>query len=578
MVYQLRLSRQPKQQHFVVSVLPLVAACTFFATIPSTAAFAEESTKPTSSRLKSSASVSFAPIRRLGVLPVKTNVQEWRRVFEGYGTGVLQPGAVLGMPLSSEQFSSYLSSALENVLDANGRFAVAALSEEGRGHQVEKDLDLDGLLVSEIRFDGDRAEIRIQLKARRDVSGAWLKDAPTLVRESLSLDLEFSQQDLLRTFSNLLARLVGSLGYLGQVTSLRDQIALVDFGREIGVEKGETLEIGLVLPFERHPVSGEVLRTKRVTFYEGVVTEARPGSSLIQLLTEDSKKILEFQKNKQEEIRYFVWRPSTSLPGSRSQQGFVDSGFKRQSQKLPRSSQDQERSEEAAQADQKRAKADRLPSDAEDRTPSEEESQTQRGDLLSQLPVKYRGTSFGLGMNFGTLSTDLGNRYTSFPSTLLNYLSAEAAFDTDTHLHISPFASVSSFSGGDVKGFGADVGALVLMPLDHVSRGFSAGGALHASLGSVKTIRVTQNLGHFSVLGVAAWTLPLGTAGKLDAEIGLSVFDLFTGSLGVVSAFKWKELPGCPKELGAFAGYERSGSEWSQIKIGALWAFGVPKK
>jgi hypothetical protein len=530
---------------------------------------------PRSVSLKKGSLFGVAPIRRIGILPVRSNIPEWRRLFDGSFADP-EGTAVVNMPLSSKQMTDYLTTALEQVVETNGRFTAATLATDlnEKASQVEKDLDLDGILLSEVKFDADRAEFKLWLKPRKDVHANWLEKSTTLVRENISLDLRFTERELIGVFSQLLARLVSSLGYEGQVTSLRDQIALLDFGKETGLEKGDLVELGFVVPEEIHPVTQEVLRTQKVAFYQAQVLEVRLGSSLAELVTEDRQKLLEWrQRGASNNVRYFAWKSplKKSLVAEKQVaiEGMAVSGFK-ELKSLKR----EEAPKTGGRALAPESYADSKETNAEDLAEMPEEKSSSSDFDLAKIPLELSKSWLGFGMDFGTLGTDLGDRYTSFPGTVLNYLSLDIPLKGPQNLTFIPRAALSFYSGGDVKGYNAQLGLAVFSRMPEVNSGFSAGAALQAGFGEAKTIRVTRSLSDFSIFGLAKWTSPKTSWGTLEPELGVSLLGIFSGNLGIQSKITMTDFSAATKGFGVFLGYERSNETWSQIRLGGLWNFG----
>lgn len=628
----------------VVGVLNFVFVCAprsaFADARSSSLTLTANSQTPSGSRasggFETGAAELLPPIRRLGLRPVTTNVAELRTYLSKESSGDLAPGGFASLPLSAEQASERLQEMLEHALDTSGRYfhvssgatahgdGASVLLRGGSGggeweRRLEEDYDLDAWLQADVFFAPDQARVQLTLHT------GTRKGVRLLAREDVLLRPDATEKDLHEAFLVALGRVSSTLGHDGRVTSMRDELVTLDFGKERGLLAGSRVELGLVVLAAAHPASGETLRSRRVTTHAVEVLDAREGTSIARIVRLNPlvvRKAAElFSRGHADDLPLLAWRqvappvltsrgknpweqprqvevePLTGAvsqgyayekahgtEGSLPSQDSQDAGFLGALFGVPSSRK--ARTEHTATADAKgTAHADRQT--GADAT-SEEFDEVEGEERLPQVPrpsprgrsrparddVAFLSARAGLGTTFGILETDRGDRYSDFPATVLNTLRAQVHLGLPSEWESKPEVALRLYSGGDVEGSQFILAAPLLKPAVQTQQGrLLLGGELHIGGGQVKTIRVQESLSHFALLGVAEYEAHFSGLGAADVGGGLSLFGLFGGHLEGYLSVSVSPSAFLPKPLGLHVRLEAGPEKWTAIEFGASWAF-----
>ncbi len=240
----------------------------------------------------------LAPIRRIGLDVVETNIDEFRTYMHNHE---LAAHGVPSLAFSEQEVKSRLSQDFEKQIEYTGRFWEISLSNfletspDYLSYSNEKSLTeqkililkkklnttyyLDSWLSPRVYFAPDQTLVRVLMKD--------IQSEQTLAREDILLEAQASERKISAAFAEALTRLMTTIGHDGKVTYMRDNLMTVDFGSETGIKRGQKIMAGYVILSGVHPKSGEYLRRKRVPLYELTVLEAKKGSSLCQITAMD---------------------------------------------------------------------------------------------------------------------------------------------------------------------------------------------------------------------------------------------------------------------------------------------------
>jgi hypothetical protein len=576
--------------------------------------------------------------------------------------------------LSEEQASDRVLEILEHGLESSGRFFHVSLaptpggdasaafapgeSPEVAAARLTRDYDLDAWMQADVLFTPE--QVRVRLVVTRGPPGATGR---LLAREDVYAPADVTERGLHEALLTALGRVSETLGHDGRVTSLREDLVTLDFGRERGLAPGSRVELGLVVLAASHPASGEALRSRKVTTHVVEILDARRGTSVARVVKRNPTVLRRasdlFSGGVNEDLPLLAWRPRPrpalttqgDAPWETPREvetapiiGGNDAGFGRhRTSPSPSSEKESEgvrerddagflgelfgssRQRQRGGAQAHRSQGDNVPererradagesgqpledasgnanNDGDDGDYGDELGENEgegdgsnpshgdgtRGgsfeegdDPLKGRPSRRGGEAFGLmaaraglGMTFGILETDRGDRYTDFPATVLNTALVQADFTLTDGWIAKPEAALRLYSGGDVEGSEVAIKAPVLMAMHQTRAGrLLAGGELHLSSGNVKTIRVKKNLGHLAILGVGEYEAHSSGVGSADVGAGVSVFGLFGGHLEGFLRVGLTPSSVLPAPLSLYARLSSGPEKWSAVDFGALWAF-----
>ncbi|MCA2959867.1 MAG: hypothetical protein IOD12_06405, partial [Silvanigrellales bacterium] len=591
----------------------------------------------------------LAPIRRLGLRPVTSNVAEFRSYLSKETSGGHAPGGFAALPLTQAQTSDRLLEMLEHALETSGRYfhVSSAASSNGDGSgvlsrprlgagaaagaedlsesekQLEVEYDLDAWLQANVSFTPEQVRVRLTLQ----------KALVVLAREDMLVRPDASEKDIHEAFLVALGRVSSTIGHDGRVTSLRDELVTLDFGKERGLTAGSRVELGLVVLAASHPASGETLRSRKVTTHVVEVLDAREGSSIARIVRFHPLVVRKaaslFSGGHADELPLLAWRqvppPVLNTRGSdpwdkpreveiepltgAAAQGFPEGGARASRRAGPALNQSSGDEQDAgflgalfgsdSRASANASGVDTQTAESRPQNQSAESGSGARDSVEEGLeaedlnapsperPVPRRRVSqdsqdgvsllsarAGLGMTFGILETDRGDRYSDFPATVLNTVRAQIHLALPSEWESKPELTLRLFSGGDVEGTQFALAAPLVRPFSDSKEGrFLAGGELHVGGGSVKTIRVKQSLSHLALLGVAEYEAHLGGFGEAEVGAGVSLFGLRGGHLEGFMKVQVSPTSFLPKPLSLHARIESGPEKWTALEFGATWAF-----
>ncbi len=183
--------------------------------------------------------------------------------------------------------------------------------------------------------------------------------------------------------------------------------------------------------------------------------------------------------------------------------------------------------------------------------------------------------SLGISLDFGTLETDLGSRYSGLTSTLFNHASIITTIPLPYQdWRVRPDLNVYWYLGNDVTGYQTDVELYVYAPLNKSSIGnLSLGLKPYVSYGQVQTIRVLKDLSLVDVLLQGSFDGEFANLGQVQVLLGGSLGRLMTGVLSGDLEVSWR-----PEIMSqtpfTFVGKIHILSQyWNHYTMGVLWDF-----
>jgi hypothetical protein len=579
-------------------------------------------------------------IRRVGILPARSNVVEFREFMRNETRNT---SGFLSLPYTEDQVSRELSRmALRGVSDS-GRFwslsldalvELSGVSPQGARDYTAAELrlyktyDLDGWIEPEVLFSPDHTKLRLTLRSARDRS-------LVLAREDIVFEAFPTSGEIEKNVHNALVRVAATLAHDGRVTWRKNDLVVVDFGKERGLAHGSLLAAGYVILSARHPVSQEYLRSQKIQTLELEVIEAREGSSVCRIVRRHP--LMETEANNLvpglTEKGLLAWRKSNPAesgwlefsPSKTADVGIVsgaEAGFRSEEKSqitppaqtpaalvqpaVPGEKSSEERPSKAATVPEQASTPAPLSNDgeksdsaqaAQNNSADAEEEQDDSGkenrssSLVDELEGlfdfgkwKPREGMVGLGLAGGQLDSTSGTLKTEFPATILNSIRGSVLLRYSKQIYVEPDAYFHSFSGL-VDGYRAEFA----LPLSYVTWGdFEKPGigALAFGLGptvllgevsSVRTIagRVRKTTQSFSAVAVAIhgiYSLDVPVVGVLRAKASVPIAEVLQGE-GTALDLRAQVHPYryVPKELGFYAGMRMGPGIWTGYDFGASW-------
>ncbi len=252
-------------------------------------AFAGVSEKAPVSSQAIAARSSMPAVRRIGILAAHTNVVAFREFMRDESRNL---GGFLSLPITDDQVSREVSQMVSRAVNNSGRFwslSMDALVElsgvsplPARDYsaaelRLYKAYDLDAWIEPELTFSPDHTKMHLTLRSAKDRSFV-------LAREDILFEPMPSSAEVERNVHSALARIAATLGHDGRITWRKNDLVVVDFGKERGVAQGTQLGAGYVILSAHHPVSQEYIRTQKIQTLELEVIEAREGSSVCRIV------------------------------------------------------------------------------------------------------------------------------------------------------------------------------------------------------------------------------------------------------------------------------------------------------
>jgi hypothetical protein len=572
-------------------------------------------------------------VRRVGILPARTNVTAFRTFLRDEARST---SGFLAIPMTEEQVSRELSRMVVRATASSGRFwslsldALVELSGVAQSTKdyssaelrLQKSYDLDAWIEPEISFSPDHTKLRLTARSVRDRSFI-------VAREDVLFDAMPSGADIEKNFHNALARIAATLGHDGRVTWRKDNLLVVDFGKERGLVPGSMLGAGYVILSARHPVSHEYLRSQKIETLELEVVEARDGSSLCKIVKRNplmeteannlmpgltEKGVLAWRKDAQGatwgefeaaksgaivsgvESGFRTDAPETAVPlaGQSTQNASAETKNeqiknepKREGtvRELPQSA---ETTAVQAETEQKfEAHTKPLSRGAESAESTEEsEAGSDLGELSDFSKWKLAGFFVGAGIAGGSLDTAGGEKSADvLQSTVLNSVRVGGTFTFSREIYAAPKASFHHFSG-TVDGYRLDTELPIMFSLfGDVSRSGSLPGTVAVGAGplvilgsaeasyrlSNKSRKATQEFSALDMLLKGSWLAEIREFGEVGAEVGIPLIELIGGSTAIDARVSGRPFAFAPKSLGFYAGCRFGPGIWNGWDVGASW-------
>jgi hypothetical protein len=489
--------------------------------------------------------------------------------------------------------------------------------------RLNKTYDLDAWVESEVVFHPDHTRLRLTLRSARNRSFV-------LAREDIQFEAMPTSGEVEKNVQNALARVATTLAHDGRITWRKNDLVVIDFGKERGLAPGTELGAGYVVLSARHPVSQEYLRAQKIQTLSLQVIEARDGSSVCRIVR--NHPLLETEANNLvpglTEKGLLAWRMGENKDvgwlefggEKRSDVGLVsgaEAGFSaRVSQPTPTSTEPilpiAQSTQAPAQAiakelpvaapqsePQPEAQSDSpppAPSLASPKAPEEDEedeeddaptssSSTDLESLLDFSRWNPSEASVGLGVAGGSLDSSTGTLSTDFPSTLLNSVRVSAFLQYSPQIYMEPEFFYHFFSG-TVDGSRGEIS----LPLSYVTMGNvenPTAGALAVGLGpsflfgEVKSVRTvsgrvrttSQTFQAFDASIHVQYMHAISAFGVAKAKATIAVAEVLQGE-GAALDLRAQAIPSAylPKELGFYLGYRMGPGIWSGYDLGATWS------
>jgi hypothetical protein len=567
-------------------------------------------------------------VRRLGILPAHTNVAAFRTFLR---EDAVNSKGFLALPMTEEQVSRELSRMVVRASAASGRFwslsldALVELSGVAQSRKdysaaelrLQKAYDLDAWIEPEVSFSPDHTKLRLTVRSSRDRTFI-------LAREDVLFDAMPSGADIEKNFRNALARISSTLGHDGRVTWRKDNLVVVDFGKERGLAPGSQLGAGYVVLSARHPVSQEYLRSQKIETLELEVVEARDGSSLCKIQKRSS--MMETEANNLvpglTEKGVLAWRKG---PAGASWSDFESSkagaivsgtegGFQSDEPEVTVSQREngasKPNSQEAKVAEKLKAvKAYPMPAQAEVSQGTDEAQDTQKSQAESPRPRQSEGEDesrgaeelpdfmnlsrwkpvhyvLGVGIAGGSLDTAGGTKSADVPpSSLLNSVKGSGVFTFSRLVYAEPQVSYHFWSDTiDGYRFEAEL-PIMYSVLGTVSNVGSMPGSLAFGAGPTLLIgqakasyrlanrsrQAKQDFSAVDILLKGAWAAQLPQFGEVQAEVGVALLELFDDSAALDIRVGGHPFVFAPKPLGLYAGFRSGPGIWTGWNLGVSW-------
>lgn len=537
-------------------------------------------------------------VRRLGVLPVRTNLPAFREFMRNETRNMT---GFLSLPFTESQASREISQMVSRGVIQSGRFwslSLDALVElTGVSAQSTRDYtaaelrlyktyDLDAWVDTEIVFNPDHTRLRLSLRSARDRGFV-------LAREDILFEAMPTSGELEKSVHNALTRVAATLSHDGRVTWRKNDLLVVDFGKERGLAQGSQLGAGYVILSARHPVSKEFLRAQKIQTLELEVVEAREGSSVCRILRRHAlleneannlvpgigeKGLLAWRKDVGDKSGWLEFSPAKNTDAgivSGAEAGFAQdekSASKQQPSApditpapVPKEQNVVSKTDSTKDSSDKKDmdSAEPLPtskpeatSDSEKSTPIVAPKQEKISDDESgnsdKSSINFEGmldfknwkpvdATFGLALAGGSLDAKLGARDTDFPSTMLNSIRASATIKYSPQIYVEPEMFYHFFSG-TVDGSRFEIA----LPFSYVTMGNAekpGSGALSlglgpvALMGEVKSVRTvnakilttTQSFSSVDLAIQAMYALELPYVGETRAKAIVAVAEVLQG-------------------------------------------------
>ncbi|BBH53509.1 hypothetical protein [Fluviispira sanaruensis] len=577
------------------------------------------------------------PVRRVGIDILESNVDKFR-IFMRKQDRVLYGTPAL--PFSETELRKDLVADVDEEIQNTGRFWSLSLSDfmkliplsgsakkspenvnaENLRVNLESDYNLDAWIRPSIYFAPDQTLVRVSVRGAGIMGSIW-------AREDVMIEPQASRTKIKEAFAQAVARLIATLGHDGKVTYMRENLLTVDFGKERGIVRGETLYAGYVILSSFHPQTGEFLRANRIPIHSLKVLEARQGSSLCQIVSSDrvsyeqALKILDKQ-----DVQLLVWKKEQKLnntgwrdpynPDTAPMLGAAEEGFESQTKRekmrsmLPPVIFGKDKQEKNAPVPMENDKQDinnlekdktaRLDKKSEIALAQEENSKPQaeqQGLISPQLPPNegeevevskpkkkisidepnsWDPTSLRIGVAL-TSGSYFGNS-AGIPTTLINTFNASGKIDIDStfDLYINPYAQFSFFNGSTIQGssYFVGLGAYKVLWRNPVPSGvFRIGGALEYMGGSVLQSDAAFNISKISVFANGRWSDNLDNIGEYEFLGGFSFFDFIQGKSVWALEADLRPFRLMTKELLFRVLAKRFQDGWFEVSIGVSWDF-----
>jgi hypothetical protein len=547
-------------------------------------------------------------VRRVGVLPARSNVVEFREFMRDEARKMR---GFLSLPYTEEQVSRELSRMTLRGVSDSGRFwslsldALVELSGVSPQHsrdytaaelRLYKTYDLDAWIEPEVLFGPDHTKLRLTLRSARDRSFV-------LAREDIIFEAFPTSGEVEKNMHNALARVAATLAHDGRVTWRKSDLVVVDFGKERGLTQGTLLAAGYVILSARHPVTMEYLRAQKIQTLELEVVEAREGSSVCRIVRRHAlmeteannllpglteKGLLAWRKGAPAESGWLEFAPAKTADASivSSAEAGFQSDEKPQTVEAPVATPPVATPPVVTPPQQVEAEgngAEPVAKDSEDMSDGSSLVEDIEG-LFDFSRWKPREGTVGLGLAGGSLDSSTGSLKTEFPATVLNSVRGAIRLRYSNEIYLEPETYLHSFSGF-VDGYRAELA----LPLSYVTLGNMekpGAGALAVGLGptflfgevsSVRTVagrvrKTTQSFSAFDVAIHGIYGMEVPVVGTVRAKAAVAIAEVLQGE-GAALELRAQLHPHLylPRELGFYGGMRMGPGIWFGYDLGATW-------
>jgi hypothetical protein len=559
-------------------------------------------------------------VRRVGVQPVTSNIVAFRNFMKSDSRNL---GGFPAQPYTESEVSDELTKMLARSVRDSGRFWSLSLEvtidllrrESGTGtmseaqSRLENRYDLDGWLAADVQFEPDHTRVRLLLKSSQNSSAVLAREDITLKSSPTSLELDAAVH-------SALAKIQNTLGHDGRITWTRNELAVVDFGKERGMVNGSRLAAGHVLLSSLHPASREFFRSKKLKLMDLVVVEARSGSSLCRIVSRDrvaADELKALAPGIAQSNSLLVWRsePSQNTASSESdppQTLSVGTGFgqgepkaeprqevKRmsgpsaaESHPISTPNSTREPVEVAAASDTRGSGVYDEPDPSTSMFSEDEDSENPGDKRRWDDPATWEvgEVNVGGGIALASLKGSSASASTGFPMSIINALRADALLHIGRDLSLAPEASLQFFGSGDATGYRLDVELPLLvrtMGEENVETSggtLELGGGLEVTAGQVEaevtsgdtTVNLNQEFLTLDAVILAEYRGIIPGVGTVGVGAGLSITELATDDgpgLGVRLKVRPNKL--APKELSLYSRLRFGPGIWSSYEFGGQW-------
>lgn len=561
---------------------------------------------------KKTKSLFMVPVRRVGINPVKTNINE----FRSYMTDSAQEmKGLASLPYTESDLSLRLIDDFKEALDTTGRFwglflndfqkqfsaAIGAQDMTDLANAVaipqmkrlETDYGLDGWLDPLVYFTPNQTLVRLVLKSKTH-------DQKTLTREDMYISPQPSEDKIRTAFSELMTRMRSSLGHDGRVTFQKDNLLTVDFGKDAGVQRGDILYAGYVILSSIHPKTHEYLKARRIATHQLKVLDSRNGSSLCQILYVDRTLLNETQLKAEPNTNapaLLAWKKDLNTEGDKKwRDSMFDPNYKildstpsgfgqpllpyedKLTRKLPKKTT-------VATDSPKQSLEDIEVVEDKPKAP-----QAVIGDPLSYIAKQLR---LGVGYSYGKF-TDFDGESTTSP-TLINSIMFNSSIDIDTALDIrlEPNAKIIIWNGksdqngnpsrvkfqGTNYNLGADLLYNVFKTPNSSQKfytgfGFSYVDGTFAYDDDPPAVPISStHFQSFEFSLMSKWEGNFLYFGHIDFTGGLSLVDLFHNNAAFLLKLQLQPFYVIPPELVFMTSYRLHPNSWGEFTLGLQWDF-----